>query len=58
MSGEATEYPPWWPPGLDEEYLCESNCDHCARLQELLDQHRSGVAIDGDHAPLDSFAQS
>jgi len=51
-----TDKPDWWPAGADEQYARECNCDYCAELIEALEQHRDGIAIDGENQPLDRFA--
>lgn len=55
-SGEAM--PQWWPAGATEERARTCGCDYCTELLARLDEHRSGVAVDGDHRTLDSFTQS
>lgn len=58
-SADATERPPCWPPGVDADNLCpEDHCDYCDWLREQLEKHRAGIAADGRHAALDSFAQT
>lgn len=52
------EYPPWWPRGVDPDNLCPVHCDYCRELRERLADHRAGVALTGEDATLDSFADA
>jgi len=51
-----TDKPEWWPAGCKEHYVRECNCPYCADLIAALEEHREGIAIDGEHNTLDSFA--
>lgn len=57
-SADATEYPGWWPDGADEEYARACGCDYCRDLLDRLNEHRDGIAADGEHATITSFVQS
>jgi len=50
------DYPDWWPDGVDEDLVRECNCEHCHEMADALDEWRNGIAPDGQHASLDSFA--
>lgn len=60
MSDQRTpaDVPPCWPVGVDPDNLCKSNCEYCDWLRTQLEQHRDGLAADGEHAAIDSFAES
>jgi len=48
--------PEFWPRGADESYVRECNCEWCAQLVDALEDWREGVAVDGEHATLESFS--
>lgn len=54
----ADAIPQWWPRGADEQLVRECNCDHCALLAEKLEEHRAGIAPDGETRTIDNFAQT
>lgn len=57
-SGDASQYPPWWPAGATEESARVCGCDYCQKLLDKLEQHRSGVAVDDENRTLDSFPRA
>ena len=57
MMSEHT-YPDWWPDGCDEDLVRECNCEQCELMVDALEDWRAGIAPDGEHATLDSFAET
>lgn len=49
--------PGWWPDGADEALVRDCNCDRCGALVEALEDHRQGVAVDGEHATLSAYSE-